>query len=184
MSLRRRYCAAPTFEMFRDGTEANADLWLAVARRASVPDDLVRRSEATGDRWHLLVLAEDWCGDAVQTLPFAAKLADAASNIDLRVVGRDANPDLMSAHLTGQSRSIPVVILLDANFQERGWWGPRPVLLQEWALGEGASLSNADRYREVRRWYARDRGISTLTEIVELMERAMTASATVRHCLG
>ena len=144
-----------------------------------MPDDLVRRSEATGGRWHLLVLAEDWCGDAVQTLPFVATLADTAHNIDLRVVGREANPDLMSAHLTGQSRSIPVVILLDANFQERGWWGPRPALLQGWALGEGASLPKADGYRERMRWYARDRGIATLTEIVELMERAMTACATV-----
>jgi len=52
------------------------------------------------------VLVEDWCGDAVNTLPVIGRLAEHASNIELRVVGRDANLDLMDAHLTNGSRSI------------------------------------------------------------------------------
>lgn len=64
-----------------------------------------------------------------------AKLAERASNLDLKILGRDSNPDLMDSHLTGGSRSIPVVILLDETFIERAWWGPRPRDLQEWALG-------------------------------------------------
>ncbi|MGH7713649.1 MAG: thioredoxin family protein, partial [Gemmatimonadaceae bacterium] len=41
------------------------------------------------------------------------------------VLSRDANPDIMNAHLTGRPRSIPVVIALDGNRMEHGWWGPR-----------------------------------------------------------
>lgn len=177
MTLRERYCSAQTFDAFLESVETNRDLWQAIARRASVPDDVIARVEATGQRWHLLVLTEDWCGDAVNVLPLIAKLADGTVNLDLRVLGRDANPDLMDAHLTGQSRSIPVVILLDASFTERAWWGPRPRELQQWVLGSGGSMPKADRYRDVRRWYARDRGFAVLNEIVGLIEDVVAQGA-------
>src|SRR3712207_8531646 len=51
--------------------------------------------------------------------------------------------------------SIPVVILLDDDYVERGWWGPRPTELQTWVVGAGQALDKAERYREIRRWYAR-----------------------------
>ena len=86
--LKRRYCEATPFANFLEGVEANADLWRSVARRAAVPDDAVQRVRALGQRWHLLVLAEDWCGDAVNTLPVLARLADLAENLDLRVLSR------------------------------------------------------------------------------------------------
>ncbi len=125
--------------------------------------------------WHLLVLSEDWCGDAVNTVPIVARLAELAPNTDLRVLARDENLDLMDAHLTGTSRSIPVVIVLDEEFNERGWWGPRPAALQQWVLGPGRALEKDVRYREIRSWYARDKGVSTLRELVELMERGALA---------
>ena len=144
---------------------------------ARVPESLVERVHALPARLHLLVLNEDWCGDSVNTLPAIAKLASLVpEKIDLRVVGRDANPDLMDSHLTGTSRSIPVVIVLDDDYVERGWWGPRPKDLQTWAVGPGKALEKAERYREIRRWYARDRALTTLEELVTLMERAAAES--------
>ena len=172
ITMRDRYLGAPEFgEMLATATK-NADLWAAVWRRATVPDEFVQRLAALGGAWHLLVLSEDWCGDAVNTVPVVARLAELAPNVDLRVLARDENLDLMDAHLTGTSRSIPVVILLDDQYEERGWWGPRPRPLQQWVLGEGRALPNSERYREVRRWYARDRGLTTLEEVVEMLESA------------
>jgi hypothetical protein len=171
MSLNERYAAAPTFADFLDGAEKNQDLWRAIARRAAVPDEIQERIRALPGRWHLLVICDDWCGDGVNTLPFIAALAEAVPALDLRVVPRDENPDLMEAHLTNGSRSIPVVIVLDEAFQEQGWWGPRPTELQRWVIEEGLKLPSEERYREVRRWYARDGGRTTLEEIVTLLER-------------
>ena len=171
--MRPRFLAAPTFDEFVVRAVDNHELWAATWRRASVPVELAARVAALPGRWHLLVLNEDWCGDAVNTVPYVARMAEQAPNVELRVVGRDANPDLMNAHLTNGSRSIPVVIVLDEHFVERGWWGPRPAELQAWVLGPaGQSLEKPERYREVRRWYARDKGITTLAEILVLMERA------------
>ncbi len=172
ITMRERYLGPPEFgEMLASATK-NAELWAAVWRRAVVPEEFVRRVAALGGAWHLLVLSEDWCGDAVNTVPVVARLAGLAPNVDLRVLARDENLDLMDAHLTGTSRSIPVVIALDEEFNERGWWGPRPAALQQWALGPGKALEKEARYRETRSWYARDRGLTTLSEVVGMMERA------------
>jgi hypothetical protein len=171
-SMRGRYLAAPDFEAMLASAQKNVELWEAVWRRAHVDDAYLLRDAALPGMWHLLALSEDWCGDAVNTLPVVAKLAELAPNLDLRVLGRDANPDLMEAHLTGKSRSIPVVIVLDEAFRERGWWGPRPTVLQRWVSGQGQLLEKTARYREARTWYARDRGRTTLEEVVSLLERS------------
>jgi hypothetical protein len=178
-SLRERYLAAPDFETMLGSVRKNAELWAAVWRRAQVGEEYVRRVAALGGQWHLLVLSEDWCGDAVNTVPVVAKLASLAPNVDMRIVARDQNADLMDAHLTGRSRSIPTVIALDAEYREHGWWGPRPIELQGWVLGEGQAMDGKDRYRETRTWYARDRGRTTLEEVVSMLERSARAAAAV-----
>ena len=174
-SMRARYLAAPEFGAMLASAQKNVELWTALWRHARVDDDYVRRASSLPGSWHLLVLSEDWCGDAVNTVPVVARLADRCPNLDLRVLARDANPDIMDAHLTGRSRSIPVIIVLDESYQERGWWGPRPTALQRWVSGQGQLLEKTTRYREARSWYARDRGRTTLEEVVSLLERAATA---------
>ena len=170
--LRERFLGGQEFEEMLATAEKNAELWAGVWRRAAVPDELVRRVDALPGAWHLLVLSADWCGDAVNTVPAIARLAESSANTDLRILERDANLDLMDAHLTGTSRSIPAVIVLDADYVERGWWGPRPYELQRWVLNEGQALEKSERYKHVRGWYARDRAVTTLEEVVSLMERA------------
>jgi hypothetical protein len=173
MSLHTRYEAALRFAEFLQQAQQNAALWRDTYRVARVADELVTRASALPGRWHLLVLVEDWCGDAVNTVTYLARLAELAPNLDLRVLGRDANPDLMDAHLapTG-ARAIPVVMVLDEHHQERAWWGSRPRPLQAWVEREGMALEKAERYRYVRTWYARDRGRTTLDEVLALLEVA------------
>lgn len=166
---RARFEAAPTFEEYLEGVDRNRELWHGVYARARVPEDLAAAARERGDRWYLLALSEDWCGDAVNTLPFVARLAESVG-WDLRVVSRDANPDLMDAHLTnGRSRSIPVVIVYDEDFREIGWWGPRPGEIQEWVLSEGLAMPSPERYKVVRRWYAEDKGRTTLRELLQVL---------------
>ncbi|CAN5799302.1 thioredoxin family protein [soil metagenome] len=171
-SRRRRFLAGQDFETMLASAQKNADLWAAVSRRAVVPQEFVDRVHALGRQWHLLVLSADWCGDAVNTVPVIARLATHSSNMDLRILERDANLELMDAHLTGTSRSIPAVIALDEDYVERGWWGPRPAALQRWTLGEGQGLDKSERYKHIRTWYARDHALTTLEEVVTMLEHA------------
>lgn len=168
--VKERFEAAATFADYLDGVVKNRELWHDLyARAILLPEEMQAAEGIVGPR-HLLALSEDWCGDAVNALPFAARLAEAAPGVELRVLGRDANPDIMDAHLTrGRSRSIPVIIAYDENFRELGWWGPRPRILQLWVEEEGMALPKEERYREIRRWYARDRGRTTIRELLALL---------------
>jgi hypothetical protein len=169
--VREHWEKASTFESFLE-TATNRQLWQDLYERARIPEDVAQRARALRHPWQLLVLSEDWCGDAVNTVPLVARLAATTPGLDLRMLARDENPDLMDAHLTGTSCSIPVVMALDCDFVEHGWWGPRPTELQQWFYETGRQLPKEERYRVMRGWYARDRGISTLNEIVELLEQA------------
>ena len=166
--------AAETFRAFLETADENVDLWTAGYERARVPHDLVARVQAVPGEWKWLVISEDWCGDASNTVPPLAAFAEAAGNVELRMLARDENLELMDEHLTnGTARSIPVVVVLDGDGVERGWWGPRPADLQAWFAGDDAqAMDKDDRYRELRKWYARDRGRTTVEEVVSIVERA------------
>jgi len=169
---RERFDRAPTFPEYLGTVDRNRDLWNGVYERVRLPADVVAEASRIPGAWHLVALSEDWCGDAVNTLPVIARLAEEAG-WDLRVFGRDDNPDLMDGHLTnGRSRSIPIVIVYDADFNEIGWWGPRPGEIQAWVMDEGLSMSSPERYKVIRSWYVRDRGRTTLAEILGIVGAA------------
>lgn len=171
---RERFERAPGFDEYLRTVEKNRELWHAVYERARVPDDLLEEAKSLPGRWRLVALSEDWCGDAVNTLPVIATLASEVG-WDLRVVGRDDNPDLMDAHLTnGRSRSIPVVVVYDESFDEVGWWGPRPAEIQSWVLHEGLAMPSPERYKVIRRWYARDRGRTVVDELIGVVASGAT----------
>ena len=172
MNLRERFLTAPEFSQYAAAAQKNADLWQGIYRTAQIPGDLLERASQLSASWHLLVLSEDWCGDAVNTIPMLAKFVEQVPSLDLRLLPRDQNLDLMDVHLSHGTRSIPVVIALDEEFSERGWWGPRPSSLQRWVRTEGLLLPKEDRYRRTRTWYARDRGRTTIEEVLEMLERA------------
>ena len=141
-------------------------LWEGLYRLARVPEWAI--TTPNGSRIRLLAIAEDWCGDASNTLPVLARLAELAPGIELRLIGRDDHPELMNRYLTDGTRSIPIVIALDEQFCEIGHWGPRPVALQRWVrepLGQGRA--KCEIYPEIRKWYARDRGETTVKEVLE-----------------
>lgn len=174
--LRSRFLSGETFAEFLARPKKYKELWEALYKRAAIPEEILKRAQMLQQPWHLLVLSEDWCGDSMNSLPLVARLTEGSPAIDMRIIGRDTNPDLMSSHLTGTSRSIPVIILLDNDYVERAWWGPRPRPLQEWVVKLGLALPKDDRYREVRTWYARDHGLTTLNELLDTIEGAELAA--------
>ncbi len=172
--MRNRFESALPFPDYLETVQKNEALWRGVYQRARVPDAVVNEARALPGTWHLLALSEDWCGDAVNILPVVARFAQALPNVELRVLLRDENLDIMDAHLTnGRSRSIPVFILYDKDFRKRGWWGPRPSGLQKWVMEEGMKMESEPRYAETRRFYARDKGKAILAEVLELLRSAV-----------
>lgn len=121
-----------------------------------------------------LVLVEGWCGDAAQILPIINKMAEVSKNIDLHIVLRDDNDDLMSNFLTNGGKSIPKLIIVDPKTNEViADWGPRPEGAKNLIIDYKAANGVVDETAkiELQKWYLQDKGISTQTEIMALMPK-------------
>jgi hypothetical protein len=171
MNFRELWQAGMTYPEFVEvASPAHRGLWESIYRLARVPEWALVAG-GTEPR-HFLALAEDWCGDAVNTLPFMARWVEAAAGFDLRILRRDEHPAVMERYLTTGARAIPIVIALDAGFRELGHWGPRPRELQRWVMASHETMPKDERYTLVRRWYASDRGHSTIREVMEAAQLA------------
>lgn len=71
---------------------------------------------------HVLMLAENWCGDVHRNSPLIAHICEAMPNADLRVFFRDQNLDLTDCFLNNGYRSIPIVVFFDKDWNEIGHW--------------------------------------------------------------
>ena len=121
-----------------------------------------------------LVLSEGWCGDAAQSVPVMNWLAEASPRIELRVALRDEHPALIDQYLTNGGRSIPKLLILDADTKAvLADWGPRPLVAQALTLRDLRKPEPKEDYHahhmELHRWYARDKTVSTQGELVALL---------------
>jgi hypothetical protein len=160
---------ALTLERFVGGSTQYREMWAGVHRTARVGDEMVVAATALGRPFRLLAIVEDWCGDAINTVPVVARWVERVPTLALRLVRRDEHPELMDRYLTGTSRSVPIVIVLTGTMEELGHWGPRPSALQEWVMAQRRAGAGKGLYPEIRKWYAQDRGESTLREILAVM---------------
>lgn len=121
-------------------------------------------------RW--LIISEYWCGDAAQNVPVLAAIAQASKGkIDLRLVFRDENLELMDAFLTNGTRSIPKLIQLNEAGEVMSTWGPRPKTAQDLVVQLKANPETAPKYAEqLHLWYAKNRSEELVKEITALLK--------------
>ena len=120
-----------------------------------------------------LVISETWCGDAAQVIPVINKMAEVASKIDLRIVLRDENEDLMNLFLTNGTKSIPKLIIIEKETGEViGDFGPRPTQAKQLIIDYKAAHGVVDETAkiELQKWYLADKGVSIQNEICALIK--------------
>jgi len=120
-----------------------------------------------------LVISEGWCGDSAQLIPIFNKMAEVSDRIELRIVLRDENDDLMNQFLTNGTRSIPLLILLDKEtLTVIGKFGPRPQEARQLILDYKSEHGHVDETAKtnLHKWYTEDKGISTQNEIMALLQ--------------
>ena len=118
-----------------------------------------------------LVLTEGWCGDAAQNLPVLSKMAEENENVDLKLVLRDENLELMDAFLTNGGRSIPKLIALDEDKNVLFTWGPRPSVATKMITDykEENGVVDAKIKEDLQRWYNKDKGINVQEDLISLL---------------
>jgi len=126
------------------------------------------------DSFILLVISEGWCGDAAQILPVINKIAETNSKIELKIVLRDENDELMNAYLTNGGKSIPKVILLNNKNEAIDSWGPRPSIATKMVIDykkQHGSL-DAEFKKDLQIWYNKDKGTNTQQDIIDLLKKS------------
>lgn len=122
----------------------------------------------------MLVLNEFWCGDGAQILPVhEAVVLASQGTVEVCVLMRDDNHDVMDLFLTNGCRSIPKTVLLDQECQVLGTWGPRPEEAMDLVKRIKSDPAIAHTYsQEVHRWYTQDATQATQAELAVLLGHA------------
>ena len=119
-----------------------------------------------------LVITESWCGDAPPAVAVMQKIAELQPAIDLKLVLRDENPQLMYAFLTNGSKSIPKLIIQDPKDDS---------VLMDWCSRSQAAQKLVDDFKEendvvtatfkesLQQWYNQDKGKSVVKELAEIL---------------
>jgi pyruvate/2-oxoglutarate dehydrogenase complex dihydrolipoamide dehydrogenase (E3) component len=117
---KERFEQATTFDQYVDRMKVNKETMLKFTEEVQVPADDVDWWKRQGSL-KVFALTYDGCGDALYNIPVLAKIAKLAGNVDLRVVQRDENLDIMDQYKNqGLYRSVPTFIFMDENLNEVG----------------------------------------------------------------
>ncbi|XZF15757.1 thioredoxin family protein [Chitinophagaceae bacterium MMS25-I14] len=121
------------------------------------------------------VITETWCGDSAQNLPGIAQMAAASEGrVELRIIMRDENLNIMDEYLTNGGRSIPKLVAISEDGEELFNWGPRPATAQTMMMtwkNDPQGKAFDDFERELHTWYTQNKGAELQDEFMALLRR-------------
>ncbi|UFT98190.1 thioredoxin family protein [Radiobacillus kanasensis] len=130
MSLDQWFVKGKNPDDFIESMETHKENLLKVYDEFEIPADASFFEELKQRQLKVIVLTEDWCGDAMMNVPILLRIAE-KSDMEVRILERDQNLELMDQYLTnGKSRSIPIFIFIDGSGDEVAKWGPRAPKIQ------------------------------------------------------
>jgi hypothetical protein len=153
MVTKQRFAQGITFQQYLDQMTTNTDKFLDAL--AAVPVTREDRSVfgSRGKKLNVLVLTEDWCGNALTNFPVLARMVEGAANVEMRVFLRDQNPDLMDQYLNrGLYRSIPVFVFFDEDMKEVARFVERPPEVTEYMEQKQLDLRRQLRAQHADEW--------------------------------
>lgn len=167
------YARGVTFADFLDKARARREDWRRHYSDAAVTADLVTRMRALRHPRRLLIVAEDWCADSVNTVPYVARLVDAAPDrLALRVINSTAGRPVMDANQTPDGRAAtPTIIVMAEDGGVLGSWVERPSTAQRWFLEQQKTMMQQPLHERMLTWYDEDAGRTTMAEIAAILER-------------
>jgi hypothetical protein len=159
------------YATFVEQARARASQWRGSLTTAKVDDAAAADARGLRAKRRILVVAEASCSDSVGTVPYLAKLAEAAPDwLELRIVDSRTGRAVMEAHRTPDGRAAtPTIAVLDDQGRLVGAWSERPAELQKWYLGEKDTLDRQELASRKAEWYAQDAGRSTVAEVMRLI---------------
>lgn len=137
-----------------------------------ISEEAEAKVKAYDEKLIWLVISEGWCGDAAHSLPVMNKLAELNPNIELKIVLRDENEELMNQFLTNGGKSIPKLIMYRPKAQKVfAEWGPRPTTATQMveAYKTEHGKLDAEFKEQLQLWYNKDKGQTIIENLVALL---------------
>lgn len=153
-------------------TKLNEKRMKRLDKQTSLSEETATKTQTIQKDFTWLVLTESWCGDAAQTLPVINKFAEINPKIDLKVVSRDENEDLMNQFLTNGSKSIPKLIVIEKETKKvLSSWGPRSKVAAKLVIDYKEKHGKLDEEfkKDLQYWYNYDKGKSIENDLVEFI---------------
>jgi len=149
--------------------KARIKRWSKVGKISPDLAETVKKIQQT-QNW--ILITEPWCGDAAHSHEFIVKSAELNPNISLTVRNRDTPDSEIEKYLTNGGKSVPKLIVRDANGEDLFDWGPRPKEAQEIYMSQRAdnSLSDEEKKRTLQNWYNKDKGTTIQQELNKLLK--------------
>ena len=153
-------------------TKLNVRRSSRINKTYNVSEELKELLKAADKKQIWMMITEDWCGDSAQNLPHIAKMADESENIELKIIYRDQNLDVMDQYLTnGTARSIPKLVAFDEEGNELFQWGPRPQELVELVNQWKTEMEPKEWKEKIQLFYGRNRGKAIEQDFIEILKR-------------
>jgi thioredoxin-like negative regulator of GroEL len=136
-------------------------------------DDIVAALKALEKPVHWLIITEPWCGDSSQILSVLQRIAEeSAGKLQLHLLYRDQNPELIDSFLTNGNRAIPKLLQLNSNFELTGEWGARPAPAQALVSKlKAEGMAHDDFIVHLHKWYAEDKAKTLSRELAMLLKK-------------
>lgn len=173
-TLANLYQRGEPFPQFLVEAKARKQTWTENYALGGLSPETLARVHALTGQWRLLVIAVDRCIDSANTIPFLARMVEASNGVlEMRIVHPDQGKAVQEAHRTSDGRAAtPTVILLNEAGEEVGCWVERPSELARWWNAEKPRVSESRLLEQKGEWYRKDRGQSTLRELLTMIEQA------------
>ena len=153
MVTKHRFAQGMTFQQYLDQMTSNKDKFMEALSAVRVTPEQRAAFTSRQDKLNVLVLTEDWCGDALTNFPVLARMVEGASKVEMRVFLRDQNPDLMDQYLNrGLFRSIPVFVFFDEDMKEVARFIERPPKVTEYMEQKQLELRRQMRAEHSTEW--------------------------------
>ncbi len=153
-------------------SELNEARMKRLEKTVKISTEIIQKINQLNGDYIWLVISEGWCGDAAQILPVIYKMAKLSDKIDLKIVFRDENEDLMNLFLSNGTKSIPKLLILDkSTLDVLSDFGPRPMGAKQLILDYKAKHGIVDETAKtnLQLWYLHDKGLSIQKEILDLI---------------
>ncbi len=154
-------------------TKLNFQRTKRIHKQFRIRESLLEKVKSLNTEITWLAITEPWCGDAAQNLPVFDEVSQHNDFINLRLVLRDKNLDLIDNFQTNGTRSIPKIIQLDKNLNVTNTWGPRPEPLQKMVMDFKIKpwTEKQKFYEGLQSWYNKDKSMTLQSEILALIQK-------------